>query len=70
MISRHRHTTIESKTAPKPRKRAVVKTRANSRYSFENALKFWKSHRVDLSTFEFDRAEANESHLWAMIVMD
>jgi hypothetical protein len=30
------------------------------RYSFENALKFWRSHRVDLSHFKFNREEANE----------
>ena len=29
-------------------------------YSFENALKFWNAHRVDLSNFKFDRDEANE----------
>jgi len=31
-----------------------------SRYSFENAMKFWRDHRVDLSRFVFNRAEANE----------
>jgi hypothetical protein len=31
-----------------------------SRYSIENALKFWNAHRVDLSHFKFDRDEANE----------
>ncbi|MFI5201519.1 MAG: hypothetical protein ACHQNE_03960 [Candidatus Kapaibacterium sp.] len=31
-----------------------------NRYSFENALKFWKAHNVDLSQFKFDRDEANE----------
>ena len=31
-----------------------------NRYSFENALKFWKEHRVDLSNFKFNRDEANE----------
>jgi hypothetical protein len=31
-----------------------------NQYSFENALKFWRAHRVDLSNFKFDREEANE----------
>ncbi len=31
-----------------------------SRYSFENALKFWSAHKTDLSHFKFDRDEANE----------
>ncbi len=30
------------------------------RYSFENAMKFWRAHRVDLSNFKFNREEANE----------
>ncbi len=30
------------------------------RYSFANALRFWKAHRRDLSRFTFHREEANE----------
>ena len=31
-----------------------------NKYSFENALKFWADHRIDLSHFTFNRDEANE----------
>lgn len=30
------------------------------KYSFENALKFWEKHQIDLSHFTFNREEANE----------
>jgi hypothetical protein len=46
--------------ATRPRKRATADKSADDRYSFENAVKFWKSHRVDLSRFQFNRNEANE----------
>lgn len=32
----------------------------NNKYSWENAIKFFNAHQVDLSKFKFDRNEANE----------
>lgn len=37
-----------------------LKSEIPDRYSWENAVKFWRAHRVDLSNFKFDRDEANE----------
>ena len=30
------------------------------KYVFEDALKFWKKNRIDMTNFKFDRIEANE----------
>jgi len=43
-----------------PRSSLTTLEEASERYSFENALKFWNAHRVDLSGFTFNRDEANE----------
>ena len=32
----------------------------SKKYSFENAVRFWEKHRINLADFKFDRAEANE----------
>jgi hypothetical protein len=59
-MNRHFRDKENRKDAGKSAKLPVTtKGGKQDRYSFENAVKFWRSHRVDLSSFRFDRIEAN-----------
>ena len=47
------------KAGKKNKAKRALKSEKNQNHGFEKAWEFWKTAQIDLSTFKFDREEAN-----------